>query len=178
MDLNEDQRIQLRTLVNSPGVSADVATRARIVLWHAENRPRKEVAELAGVSRPTVDLWVGRFMSEGIAGLSGRKRGAAREQMSPRIRARILALARTSPPAETGLSHWSSREMADYVRRTENTYVSHHYVAKLWRENGLKLHPETVKGMLDGSMRRRQRMMWSMWVATMAVLALLVLVVR
>lgn len=30
--------------------------------------------------------------------------------------------------------------MADYVRRTENTYVSHHYVAKLWRENGLKPH--------------------------------------
>jgi transposase len=30
--------------------------------------------------------------------------------------------------------------MADYVRRTENTHVSHHYVAKLWRENGLKPH--------------------------------------
>ena len=30
--------------------------------------------------------------------------------------------------------------MADYVGRTEKTYVSHHYVAKLWRENGLKPH--------------------------------------
>ena len=60
--------------------------------------------------------------------------------MSPRIRARILALTRTSPPSETGLSHWSSREMSDYVLRTEGTYVSHHYVAKLWRDNGLKPH--------------------------------------
>jgi DDE superfamily endonuclease len=60
--------------------------------------------------------------------------------MSPRIRARILALTRTSPPSETGLSHWSSREMSDYVLRTEGTYVSHHYVAKLWRESGLKPH--------------------------------------
>ena len=43
-----------------------------------------------------------------------------------------------SPPAETGLSHWSSREMAAFIQRTEGVYVSHHYVAKLWRENGLK----------------------------------------
>ena len=30
--------------------------------------------------------------------------------------------------------------MSDYVLRTEGTYVSHHYVAKLWRDNGLKPH--------------------------------------
>jgi hypothetical protein len=30
--------------------------------------------------------------------------------------------------------------MSDYVLRTEGTYVSHHYVAKLWRESGLKPH--------------------------------------
>ena len=127
-------------MICSQDVSAVVATRARIVLWRSERRSRQEVAELAGVSLPTVDLWVGRFAEEGAAGLSGRKRGAAREQMSPRIRARILALTRTSPPSETGLSHWSSREMSDYVLRTEGTYVSHHYVAKLWRDNGLKPH--------------------------------------
>ncbi len=41
---------------------------------------------------------------------------------------------------ETGLSHWSSREMAAFIKRTEGMYVSHHYVAKLWRETGLKPH--------------------------------------
>jgi hypothetical protein len=51
-----------------------------------------------------------------------------------------LALTRTSPPAETGLSHWSSRELAAFITRTEGVYVSHHYVAKLWRETGLKPH--------------------------------------
>ena len=45
-------------------------------------------------------------------------------------------------------------------------------------EGGIRLHSETVKELLDGSMRRRQRLMWSMWLATMAVLALLVLAVR
>jgi ubiquinone biosynthesis protein len=44
-------------------------------------------------------------------------------------------------------------------------------------EGGIRLHSETVKELLDGSVRRRQRMMWSIWLATMAVLALLVLAV-
>jgi transposase len=140
VDLSDVQRAELRALISSPEVSAVVATRARIVLWRSEGRTRKVVAALAGVSLPTVDLWVDRYVEEGVAGLSGRKRGAAREQMSPRIRARILALSRTSPPPDTGLSHWSSREMSDYVLRTEGAYVSHHYVAKLWRESGLRSH--------------------------------------
>jgi ubiquinone biosynthesis protein len=45
-------------------------------------------------------------------------------------------------------------------------------------EGGIKLHSETVKELLDGSMRRRQRMLWSMWFATMAFLTALVLAVR
>ena len=117
-----------------------VATRARIVMWRAEGRQKKEIAALAGVSRPTVDLWLKRYEADGIAGLLDRARGAGREQMPGAIRARILAATRTSPPAETGLSHWSSREMAAFIKRTEGVYVSHHYVAKLWRETGLKPH--------------------------------------
>jgi transposase len=130
----------LAALVHGADVSASVATRARIVLWRADGRPKVEVAALAGVSRPTVDLWLSRFAAGGVAGLLDRRRGAPREQVSAAVRARVLALTRTSPPAETGLSHWSSRELAAFVKRTEGVYVLHHYVAKLWRETGLKPH--------------------------------------
>ena len=99
---------------------------------------KQEVAALAGVSRPTVDLWLDRYRAEGIAGLLDRPRGAPREQVPAAVRARILAATRISPPVETGLSHWSSREMAAFIIRTDGVYVSHHYVAKLWRENGVK----------------------------------------
>lgn len=75
-----------------------------------------------------------------VAGLRDRPRGAGREQVPAGIRARILAATRTSPPAETGLSHWSSREMAAFIVRTEGVYVPHHYVAMLWREAGLRPH--------------------------------------
>jgi hypothetical protein len=53
---------------------------------------------------------------------------------------RIVALTRTSPPAETGLSHWSSREMAAFIKRTTGVYVSHRYVAELWQQAGLRPH--------------------------------------
>jgi transposase len=140
MVLTGEQEAELRAVVNSRDVPAVVATRARIVLWKAEGRQRKEVAQLAQVSLPTVDRWLQRYATDGLAGLEEHKRGAGREQVPARIRARILALTRTSPPTETGLSHWSAREMATYIRRSEQVSVSWHYVAKLWRENDLKPH--------------------------------------
>ena len=140
VELTVGQRIELQAVVKSADVAAPVATRARIVLWYAEGRLKKQVAALAGVSRPTVDLWLSRYQSEGFAGLIDRSHAAPREQVSAAIRARILAATRTSPPAELGLSHWSSRQMSAFIQRTEGVYVSHHYVATLWRENGLKPH--------------------------------------
>jgi len=140
VELTVDQCSELRSLVNASDVPASVATRARIVLWHAEDRQKKDIAELAGVSRPTVDLWLSRYAQGGIGELLDRPRGAGREQVPASVRAGILAATRRSPPAETGLSHWSSREMAAFILRTEGVYVSHHYVAKLWRDNKLRPH--------------------------------------
>jgi len=106
-------------VVKSADVAASVATRARIVLWCAEGRLKKQVAALAGVSRPTVDLWLSRYQSEGLAGLIDRSHAAPREQVPGPIRARLLAATRMSPPAETGLSQWSSRAMAAFIQRAE-----------------------------------------------------------
>src|ERR1700709_282727 len=140
MELTADQRAELQGTVRSADTPATIATRARIVLWHAEGQPKKQIAKLAGVSRPTVDHWLHRYHREGIAGLFDRSHAAPREQVPAGIRSRILAATRMSPPADTGLSHWSSREMAAFIKRTEDVSVSHNYVAKLWRETGLKPH--------------------------------------
>jgi len=137
MELSPEQDAELRALIKSRGVSAAVATRARIVLWHAEGRARKDIGPLAGVSLPTVDRWVARYAERGLAGLEQHKPGGPREQVPARVRARILALTRATPPKETGLTHWSSRLMADYLKRAEGIGVSWHYVAGVWREHGL-----------------------------------------
>ncbi|WP_197672123.1 helix-turn-helix domain-containing protein [Alloactinosynnema sp. L-07] len=92
----------LRAVVSSPEVSAAVATRARIVLWRAQGRPKVEISELAGVSRPTVDLWLDRFAAEGVAGLLDRPRGAGREQVPASIRARVGSARRWRRGCRTG----------------------------------------------------------------------------
>src|SRR5688572_7744143 len=140
MHLVEADRVELVALINSRDVSAAIATRARIVLWMAEGRLRVETAALAGVSLPTVDRWVDRFEREGLAGLLGRSHAAPREQVPGWVPARILALTRQTPPGSTGWSHWSSRQMAVYLKRTEGVAVSWHYIAGLWRRHGLKPH--------------------------------------
>jgi transposase len=140
VELTANARADLKSMISDGAVSAKVATRARIVLWRAEGRPVKEVAELAGVSLPTVSLWTSRYRSEGVDGLVDRSHAAPREQVPPHIPSRILALTRTTPPETTGLSHWSCREMAKYITRTTGVSVSWFYVAQLWRKNGLKPH--------------------------------------
>ena len=42
MELSMDQAAELRELVSSRDVPADIATRGRIVLWSSEGRRRKE----------------------------------------------------------------------------------------------------------------------------------------
>ena len=37
-------------------------------MWHTEGRMKKDIAVLAGVSRPTVDLWLARYGVDGAAG--------------------------------------------------------------------------------------------------------------
>jgi transposase len=140
MELSVEQAAELRELANSRDVPADVATRARIVLWSGEGRRRKDIAELLGVSLPTVDRWKTRYSQHGVAGLEGDRPGGARDQVPVQVRARVIALTRMTPPACTGLSHWSTRELAKYLKRTENVTVSWHYIARIWREEQLKPH--------------------------------------
>ncbi|MFJ7767518.1 IS630 family transposase [Streptomyces sp. NPDC097107] len=140
MELSLEQAAGLRELANSRDVPADIATRGRIVLWSSEGRRRKDIAALLGVSLPTVDRWKRRYAEAGLAGLEGDRPGGAREQVPARVRARVIALTRMTPPDGTGLSHWSTRELAKYLKRTEGISVSWHYIARIWREEHPKPH--------------------------------------
>ncbi|WP_129306238.1 helix-turn-helix domain-containing protein [Streptomyces sp. L2] len=117
MDLSSEQMAELRELAGARDVPADVALRARIVLWSGEGRRRKDIAELAGVAPLTVDRCKARYAERGLAGLEEKRRGGPRTQVPPQVRARVIALTRMSPPADSGLSHWSTRTLADHLRR-------------------------------------------------------------
>ncbi|WP_103531692.1 IS630 family transposase [Streptomyces sp. SM11] len=140
MDLSSEQIDELRELAGSRHAPADAALRARLVLWTAEGRRRKDIAELAGVAPNTVDRAKARYLVGGIAQLASRKPGGGRDQVPATTRARVIALTKTTPPTESGLSHWSTRTLVNHMKRREGISVSWHYVARIWREENLKPH--------------------------------------
>jgi transposase len=109
-----------------------------MVLWYDEGYRKVAIAAMSGASRPTVDKWLERYERFGMEGLMSRTSPGGPRQIPDRIRAKILALTRTTPPSALGISHWSSTEMARYIKKTEGVYVSQTWVSRLWWENGLR----------------------------------------
>ena len=58
--------------MRSSATTAGAAQRARIVLLASRGVANALISELVGVSRPTVDLWRGRYLEHGLEGLSLR----------------------------------------------------------------------------------------------------------
>ena len=66
--LREADRDELVRLTRSSSVRAGLAARARIVLLAADGTPNGEIAQLVGVSRPTVNTWRDRYADRGWPG--------------------------------------------------------------------------------------------------------------
>lgn len=140
MRLSDDARAELRSVLHSEVYDRSIAWRAKLVLWSDEGRSVAQIADLAGTTRPTVYKWINRYAEAGIVGLESHKSPGRPWSISGQQRSRILALSRESPPESTGLTHWTSAEMAKYLKRHEDISVSHNFIAMLWREHGLQPH--------------------------------------
>jgi transposase len=138
MNLSEQDRAELHSLLTSQGYDGSVSARAQMVLWHGEGYRKVEITAMSGATRPTVDKWLKRYEQFGVEGLVSRVSPGGPRQIPDRIRARVLALTRETPPLVLGISHWSSPEMARYIKKTEGVYVSPNWVSSLWREHGLR----------------------------------------
>lgn len=138
MEFSAQDRTVLQVVVGSGSYDGSVSSRAQMVLWYDEGYRKVEIAMMSGASRPTVDKWLARYERFGLEGLVSMTSPGGPRQIPDRIRATVLALTRTIPPSALGISHWSSTEMARYVKKTEGVYVSQTWVSRLWRENGLK----------------------------------------
>ena len=140
MELSEAQRASLDALTRQDGYDSSVPARAQIVLWRADGLSVADVVRMSGASKPTVYKWVDRYERFGIEGLTDLPRSGRPPKVPDHVRSRIVALTRCTPPAETGLSHWSSREMAIYLKRAEGIAVSHNFIAQVWRDHDLQPH--------------------------------------
>jgi transposase len=139
--LRDGDRSRLEALLRSATVPAGVAQRARIVLLAADGTANYEIAERVGVTRPTVNLWRRRYAEQGLAGLDG-----VRPPGRPRSvdRAKVVAATLTPPPKSLGVTHWSSRLLADQLG------IEHSTVASIWKEYGVRpWRSETFKFSTD-----------------------------
>ena len=127
--LREGDREELSRLMRSSAVRAGLAQRARIVLLAADGVSNTAIAELVGVSRPTVIGWRDRYLARGLAGLEDEPRPGRPRSID---HAGIVAATLTPPPAKLGVTHWSTRLLGKHLGVSDAT------VAKAWRDYGIQ----------------------------------------
>ncbi len=149
VDVPAEDRKVLESWTRSPSMRAGLAQRARIVLLAADGVPVKDIVDRVGVSKPTVIGWKKRYAAEGLGGLEDRPkpgRPATVDEVA-------VVLATLEPPPERlGVTHWSSRLLADQQG------ISHVWVGKIWKRWGLQpWRTETFKFSTDPELEAKVR---------------------
>src|SRR5215210_4944502 len=127
--LRDGDRAELARSTRSDRFGASAAKRARIVLLAADGVANTGIAERAGATVTTVLNWRSRYQDRGIAGLRDAPRSGRPRQLEHR---QIVAETLKPPPKKLGVTHWSSRLLADRLK------VSPSAVQRAWRAYGVK----------------------------------------
>ena len=127
--LREGDRDELERWTRAQTIGAGAARRARIVLLAADGMANARIAEAVAVSVPTVLLWRGRYAVKGLAGLGDEPRPGRPRTVD---HAAIVSATLKPPPRKLGVTHWSSRLLADRLK------VSAATVARAWRAYGIQ----------------------------------------
>ena len=137
-------RAELERRARSKGAPARVAERARIVLLAADRLTGAQIAERAGCTEPTVVKWRRQYAERGLAGLEDAPRpGGPKTVLTDEAVCQILSATVTPPPEPlraAGVTHWSSRRLADWLRQANGISVSHDSITVLWRRFCLQPH--------------------------------------
>ena len=129
LPLRVGDRERLETMTRSTTLPAGLVMRARLVLLASDGVGNQAIADRVGTSRPTVNLWRGRYAQRGIAGLSDQPRPGRPRSVD---RAAVITATLTPPPAKLGVTHWSSRLLGEALG------IEHSTVAAIWAEYGVK----------------------------------------
>jgi transposase len=140
--LSDGDRQTLERLQRSPSAPAGLTRRARAVLLMVQRVSGADIARQTGYTTVQVSRIRRRFSEAGIAGLHDRARSGRPPTVTARKTARVVALTLKPPPR--GVTHWSTRDLAQKVG------VSHATVHRIWRAHALQPHRiETFKFSTD-----------------------------
>jgi transposase len=129
VELSARDRDELVSWTRSPSMKAGLAQRARVVLLAADGVGTTEIVRRVGLSKPAVIGWKRRFAAEGVAGLDDRAKSGRPRVIDPVA----IVLATLEPPPENlGVTHWSSRLLAQHLG------VSDFTVSTTWKKWGLQ----------------------------------------
>jgi transposase len=150
VSLPAEDRAELTRWTRTPSLAAGLAQRARIVLLAGEGVGTNEIVRRVGVSKPTVIAWKKRYAAEGIAGLQDRPK-PGRPPVVDEVAVVLATL--EPPPDQLGVTHWSSRLLAEQLGGISNVWV-----AKIWRKWGLApWRRETFKFSTDPELEPKVR---------------------
>jgi transposase len=137
-------RAELERRARSKGAPARVVERARIILLAGEGLTGAEIAGRTGCTEPTVIKWRRQYAERGLAGLEDARRGGGPVTvLTGQTVCEILAVTVTPPPEslqKQGITHWSSRRLADWLGRSRKIPVSHDSITRVWRRFCLQPH--------------------------------------
>lgn len=107
-----------------------VAMRAHMVLLSARGRSAYDIADIHGVSDPTIYKWIERFDHDGPEGLFDRDRDGRPRKIDDAADAELLRVL-DAPPTDEGytFSNWTVPRLNEHLKRTL----------------GLDVHTETVR---------------------------------
>jgi homeodomain-containing protein len=144
LTVDHNDAATLRRWARSTSVRAGLGLRARIVLLAAEGVSNTDIGARVGCSRQAVVRWRARYARQGLAGLGDQPRSGRPRIIDDQRRTEIVAVTLAGPPAEVGITHWSTRTLANHLK------VSRMTVARVWADHELAPHRlETFKFSTD-----------------------------
>ncbi|MGZ5385262.1 MAG: helix-turn-helix domain-containing protein, partial [Acidimicrobiia bacterium] len=141
LTLHDGDEEVLQSWSRSTAGRAGLAQRARIVLLASQGLSNSEIAHRVGVTRQTVITRRARYESNGLDGLEDAERSGRPRRID---HTKIVAETLKPPPKKLGVTHWSSRLLADRLGIDNTT------VARAWRDYGVQpWRSETFKFSTD-----------------------------
>jgi transposase/DNA-binding XRE family transcriptional regulator len=133
LEVSEGQCEVLDSLARSQTLPFRVVRRARALLLAADGVSNTEIAQVVGVSRPTVLAWRAEFTERGLVDFGQVRAGRGRKPSIPAEKiAQVVDLTLHSEPE--GHTHWSCRTMAKAAGISPAT------VQRVWAGRGLQPH--------------------------------------